>query len=314
MPSSEASRARMSRAVPSGSSGSNARVPASRFDASTPALAQTKPWRVSAITRSPRRATTRTVSASTASARSSPAHDPAFGLRDDLRCHDDHVAVSHAQISQRGHHERRQVVSRPNLGERLRRPPDLDAPARHGAASSTVRASRSDASSSCITVSVTTTRIPMASMRGASARSRSSMTHAPSSSSYARGRSGGGHLEPDRRHQPVGHAGERRAADDAAHAHDGRAARPDRAAHAGDGEDRPEGDDGVRRWQHDEVGLLDRLHHAGSGARRVDAVEAHALDVIGRRVGAPSTPGSAGPAVLRWRRRRRRCASRPDRR
>ena len=52
-------------AVSSGSSGSSVSSPLPTFDASTPALAHTKPWRVSAITRSPRRATTRRVSRST---------------------------------------------------------------------------------------------------------------------------------------------------------------------------------------------------------------------------------------------------------
>ena len=56
-------RARMRSAVASGSSGSSASVPSSRLEASTPAFAQTNPCRVSAMTRSPRRATTRAVSA-----------------------------------------------------------------------------------------------------------------------------------------------------------------------------------------------------------------------------------------------------------
>ncbi len=66
------SRARSLAALASGSSGSRASDPASTFEASTPAFAQTKPCAVSAITRSPRRATTRTVSAETASVRSTP--------------------------------------------------------------------------------------------------------------------------------------------------------------------------------------------------------------------------------------------------
>ena len=56
-------------AEPSGSSGSSVSKPSATFEASTPAFAQTNPWRVSAITRSPRRATTRRVSRSTQAAR-----------------------------------------------------------------------------------------------------------------------------------------------------------------------------------------------------------------------------------------------------
>ena len=52
------------RALASGSSGSRMTVPGSAaFEWSTPAEAQTKPWRVSAITRPPRERTTRSVSA-----------------------------------------------------------------------------------------------------------------------------------------------------------------------------------------------------------------------------------------------------------
>ena len=53
-----------------GSAGSSASHPASTFDASTPAFAQTNPCAVSAMTRSSRRATTRAVSASIVAARS----------------------------------------------------------------------------------------------------------------------------------------------------------------------------------------------------------------------------------------------------
>ena len=52
--------ARIRRAERSGSSGSSAAVPSATLERSTPALAQTKPCRVSLITRSPRRRRTRT--------------------------------------------------------------------------------------------------------------------------------------------------------------------------------------------------------------------------------------------------------------
>ena len=59
----------------SGSSGRSATYPSSTFEASTPAFAHTKPCRVSAIRRSPRRATTRTVSRSTHAALPMPPSD-----------------------------------------------------------------------------------------------------------------------------------------------------------------------------------------------------------------------------------------------
>ena len=72
--------------------------PRSTLDRSTPALAQTKPWRVSVITRSPRRRRTRTDSDSMMRSRSSGssgsiAHEPALGLGHDLLGDDDDVAV-----------------------------------------------------------------------------------------------------------------------------------------------------------------------------------------------------------------------------
>ena len=104
--------ARIRRALSSGSTGSRTTVPGSAaFDGSTPADAQTKPWRVSAITSAPRERTTRFVSrritstlrgslTSPASSRARAGrldvvetHDAALRLRDRLlRDHDD-VAV-----------------------------------------------------------------------------------------------------------------------------------------------------------------------------------------------------------------------------
>lgn len=64
------SPSRMRTAEASGSSGSNSTVPAGVLEASTPAAAMTRPCRFSTIRSAPRRATTRTVSASMASSRS----------------------------------------------------------------------------------------------------------------------------------------------------------------------------------------------------------------------------------------------------
>ena len=68
-PTPAANAWRISSALVSGSSGSSVRNPSATFDASTPALAQTNPCLVSAMTRSPRRATTRRLSDATHSAR-----------------------------------------------------------------------------------------------------------------------------------------------------------------------------------------------------------------------------------------------------
>ena len=65
MPAGVDTAARIRPAVPSGSSGRRERNPSSTLEASTPALAQTSPCRVSAMTMSQRRATTRRVSRST---------------------------------------------------------------------------------------------------------------------------------------------------------------------------------------------------------------------------------------------------------
>jgi hypothetical protein len=69
-PSRSTSEPRSVSAEPSGSSGSRLSKPSATLDASTPAFAHTKPWRVSAITRSPRFATTRVVSDAMTASRS----------------------------------------------------------------------------------------------------------------------------------------------------------------------------------------------------------------------------------------------------
>ena len=109
--------ARSARAEASGSLGQqDERAGSAAFDASTPAFAQTKPWRVRQISRRARRARARRLSASTTStwrgslpcsAASSRArspgvdvgepHDAALGLGDDLVRDDEHVAVARAR-------------------------------------------------------------------------------------------------------------------------------------------------------------------------------------------------------------------------
>ena len=88
--------------------------PSSTFEASTPAFAHTNPCRVSAITRSPRRATTRAVSASTAAASIVLGHHPALGLRHDLLRDDHDVAV--ARVRRRSEHRRQSMVTRSSPG------------------------------------------------------------------------------------------------------------------------------------------------------------------------------------------------------
>ncbi len=102
------------RADPSGSAGSSTTVPAAVLEASTPAAASTSPCLVSAIVVGPRRATTRTVSASIACSRSA-ADDPALGLADDLR--GDHHDVAVAQPGHRVRDQRAEVVAGRDLGQ-----------------------------------------------------------------------------------------------------------------------------------------------------------------------------------------------------
>ena len=103
------------RAEASGSSGSSTTVPASTLEASMPAAAMVRPWRVRTIVVGPRRATTRTVSPGSASSRV-PGPDPALGLADHLAGHHHDVAVG--EVDQR-QQQRRQVVA--GAGPRARR-------------------------------------------------------------------------------------------------------------------------------------------------------------------------------------------------
>ncbi len=104
-------------------------------------------------------------------------HAP-LGLRHDLLGHRHDVAVANAEPLERFREERGEVVARANLGHALDRV-DLDRGAAHATRSSAKRASASARASSVITVSVTPTRTPVAAIRFESARSTSSITHAP---------------------------------------------------------------------------------------------------------------------------------------
>ena len=115
---------RIPRPTASGSRG-RSENPGSTFDASTPALAQTSPWGVSAITRSPRRATTRRPPAPHA-VRSRPRPEQsALGLRHDLLS--DHYDVACWRPAPRAAaREARRLRRRDGLSEALEAD-DLDA-------------------------------------------------------------------------------------------------------------------------------------------------------------------------------------------
>ena len=70
---------------------------------------------------------------------------------------------------------------------------------------------------------------------------------------------------------------------------------PQRLADAGDAEDRADRDDRVGRRQDDQVGVGDRLDHAGRRRRRRRARPRPRSRPGPRRAAAPSTPGSARP-------------------
>ena len=134
-PVSSAIRARIRRALASGSSGNRMTVPGAALEWSTPAEAQTKPCRVSAITSPLRARTTRALSVtitsswrrSLAGVRPSPSRPPggldsgqldhaSLRLGHGLLGDDDRVA--RAQLG-RGGDERAQVVAGPDLWQPL---------------------------------------------------------------------------------------------------------------------------------------------------------------------------------------------------
>ena len=270
----------------SGSTGSSETNPGSTFDASTPAFAQTNPWCVSGddqlaalrddpagLAFDPRRSSLALVG-----------DDASLGLRHDLLRDRDDVVVAHAERSQRLGQHRGKVVALADLREALDGP-DLD---RHDASSTAVRATAAATSSSRITVSVTATRIPSSSaIRGAASRSRSSITHAESRSRYARAAPSAETFEPGDGHQLVGHAGERRSADDRRDADHRPGPGRDRVADTGYREDRPDRHHRVGRTQQQHVGPRDRVEDPGRGRRSFDAFEPDALHRI---LGVPLDP------------------------
>ena len=116
-PSLARSAVRSRLADSSGSSGSSTTVPGAVLDASTPAAAMTNPAGSATIVVGPRRATTRTVSASIASSRVG-GDDAALGLADDLRGDHQDVAVPQAGTAlgeRRVGDQPRHVVARRDL-------------------------------------------------------------------------------------------------------------------------------------------------------------------------------------------------------
>jgi hypothetical protein len=85
------------------------------------------------------------------------------------------------------------------------------------------------------------------------------------------------HFDAERRHEPVGRALHGRAADDGRHADDAFPPFDEHLADAGDREHGTDRDHRVRRADHDRVGLVQRVEHAGRRPGRIGAVEAHAL-------------------------------------
>ncbi len=83
----------------------------------------------------------------------------------------------------------------------------------------------------------------------------------------------GAHLDADGGEQLFGHAAEVVPADDGGEADDRGARRPDRLADAGHAQDRAHGDDRVARRDDDQVGVDDRVDHAGSGRGLLEADE-----------------------------------------
>ena len=127
------------------------------------------------------------------------------------------------------------------------------------------------------------------------------------------GRAGGGDLDPGDRHQPVGHPGERRAADDAAdpdHADRG-GARPPPGPRAprGSGRSRRPGSTGRRPRRRPS---RDRLEHARRRPRTLGALVPDGLHLVARA--APNPVLLEMQVELAARRPRRRSGSSPGRR
>ena len=282
--------------------------PASTFDASTPAFAQTKPCAVSAITRSPRRATTRRVSALDRVRAIGAGHEPSLRLRHDLRRHDDDVAVR----SSRRRSEGASRAARSSPGR------TSGSPARarwtstlmRAPASSATRASASAWSSS----DHDRVRDGDPQPGGLDARRQVAVAlvdhPARQQPVVRRGGAGRRDLEARRRHEAVGHAGDGRAAPRCrSRPPPRRRARRDRVADARHREDRPDRHDRVRRAEAATASApAIAVEHARRGPRRLGALVAHALDVVGAVASHPvllevqvqlARPSSASTASIR---------------
>ena len=156
-----------------------------------PALAQTNPWLVSLMMRSPRRRRMRTDSCSTrglweSGSSGSTANEAVLGLRHDLLGHDHDVAVGElGVVAEHGGlgDEPGQVGADGDLGDAVEAE---DGEPAHGVSSvvtptaaSVVRASEAAVSGVRMTVGVTTQRMPSASTSATRSASASSMTRVP---------------------------------------------------------------------------------------------------------------------------------------
>ena len=265
----------------------------------------------------PRRATTRTVSASIAASRSSACDDPALGLGDDLRGDEQDVAVGQARrpggrdqlgevvpgadLRQSGQGAGRgsDVMPRDLLGQGQRlarpsrrwRPGPSSSAARRGSGCPPPRhrhRRRVDG------VDQPAVEQPGAVVQGdrRAPWTRRRPRRAPCRPSRA----------PGRRRR----SGDRPTT--------GTPASRDRLADAGHGQDRADADHRVGRREEHDVGRGDRLQHAGRRLRLVRADRDDGVRGPRTRAAAPSTPGSARPCARRGRVVDAPHASRPGRR
>ena len=282
------SPARMRRAERSESSGSSAAVPSATLDRSTPALAQTKPCRVSLITQvaaaaQDRGPTPARTSASLAAGVAVIERDqPAFGLRDDLLRDHDHVAV--AQRGPAGARRRDGTGDEPRPG-RCRAPPRRcrstgrilhTLSRRHRPPPGPAAAARSG---ELMTVGVTMQRTPSASTSRGAARVGDVHDERADPRRVQAGHAHHGGLGAELGHQPVGRTLEGGAGDDRRHGHHLVPARRQGVADARDGEQRADGDDGVRRADDDRSRASSSASMTpGAGRRRLGPLEADAAD------------------------------------
>ncbi len=296
---------------PSGreSIGRSAASPRCTLERSTPLLAHTKPWRVSVMTRSPRR-------------RSDPhrfvlddalvrqrivgvdGHEAALGLRDDLLGHDEDVAVGERDrwVGHRTPPRRCRPVESPGRISPMPSIPQISSTAHRP---TTFRARPAATPGSLMMVSVTTQRTPWASTSGASAASSAVDDERAGDVAVQRATPATLASWPSSAEHPVGGALDGAAADDRRHGDDRRRAAPTRRSRTpGRARSGPDRHDRVRRRDDDHVGAVDGVEHARRRAGRLDAGEADAGDRPRCAGGPRSTPGSRS----RPRRRRPSCA------